>query len=61
MLSFFQTLIFPKPENADTDLQKATLEVILLREEESKLRHENLQLKVSLSFTFFYISVLNVS
>lgn len=30
----------------DTDLQKATSEVILLREEESKLRHENLQLKV---------------
>ncbi|XP_035433636.1 vesicle-associated membrane protein/synaptobrevin-binding protein isoform X1 [Spodoptera frugiperda] len=42
------TLIFPKPENADTDLQKATLEVILLREEESKLRHENLQLKEEL-------------
>ncbi|XP_035433655.1 vesicle-associated membrane protein-associated protein B isoform X3 [Spodoptera frugiperda] len=43
-----KTLIFPKPENADTDLQKATLEVILLREEESKLRHENLQLKEEL-------------
>ncbi|KAJ8737162.1 hypothetical protein PYW07_000433 [Mythimna separata] len=42
------TLTFPKSENAETDLQKATLEVILLREEESKLRHENLQLKEEL-------------
>ncbi|XP_073953195.1 VAMP-associated protein 33kDa isoform X2 [Choristoneura fumiferana] len=36
------------PENAESDLQKATSEVILLREEESKLRHENLQLKEEL-------------
>ncbi|PZC74709.1 vesicle-associated membrane protein-associated protein B isoform X1 [Helicoverpa armigera] len=42
------TLAFPKSENAETDLQKATLEVIVLREEESKLRHENLQLKEEL-------------
>ncbi|XP_063633710.1 vesicle-associated membrane protein-associated protein B isoform X1 [Cydia splendana] len=42
------TLSFPKSENAESDLQKATSEVILLREEESKLRHENLQLKEEL-------------
>ncbi|CAH0578131.1 unnamed protein product [Chrysodeixis includens] len=42
------TLTFPKSENAETDLQKATLEVILLREEESKIRHEILQLKEEL-------------
>lgn len=54
---------FPKSENAESDLQKATSEVILLREEESKLRHENLQLKVSLacSFVFYcFIFSLNV-
>ncbi|KAL0852154.1 hypothetical protein ABMA28_000389 [Loxostege sticticalis] len=39
---------FPKSENVESDLQKATLEVILLREEESKLRQENLQLKEEL-------------
>ncbi|KAL4717427.1 hypothetical protein ACJJTC_000576 [Scirpophaga incertulas] len=39
---------FPKTDNVETDLQKATLEVILLREEESKLRQENLQLKEEL-------------
>ncbi|XP_026727962.1 vesicle-associated membrane protein-associated protein B isoform X3 [Trichoplusia ni] len=43
-----KTLTFPKSENAETDLQKATLEVILLREEESKIRHEILQLKEEL-------------
>lgn len=43
---FFQSL--PKSENVESDLQKASLEVILLREEESKLRQENLQLKVSM-------------
>ncbi|XP_004929901.1 vesicle-associated membrane protein-associated protein B isoform X2 [Bombyx mandarina] len=37
-----------KSENVESDLQKATLEVIHLREEESKLRHENLQLKEEL-------------
>lgn len=42
------TLTFPKSDNAETDLHKATLEVIHLREEESKLRHENLQLKEEL-------------
>ncbi|XP_068618079.1 vesicle-associated membrane protein-associated protein B/C isoform X2 [Battus philenor] len=42
------TLAFPKADNVETDLQKATSEVILLREEESKLRHENLQLKEEL-------------
>ncbi|XP_075991433.1 VAMP-associated protein 33kDa isoform X1 [Anticarsia gemmatalis] len=41
-------LTFPKSENVETDLHKATLEVIHLREEESKLRHENLQLKEEL-------------
>ncbi|XP_063837624.1 vesicle-associated membrane protein-associated protein B isoform X2 [Ostrinia nubilalis] len=39
---------FPKSENVESDLQKATLEVIMLREEESKLRQENLQLKEEL-------------
>lgn len=48
ILLIFQTLTFPKSENVENDLQKASLEVIHLREEESKLRHENLQLKVSL-------------
>ncbi|XP_068618086.1 vesicle-associated membrane protein-associated protein B/C isoform X3 [Battus philenor] len=43
-----KTLAFPKADNVETDLQKATSEVILLREEESKLRHENLQLKEEL-------------
>ncbi|KAM3968721.1 VAMP-associated protein 33kDa isoform 3-T3 [Aphomia sociella] len=38
----------PKSENVENDLQKASLEVILLREEESKLRQENLQLKEEL-------------
>ncbi|KAL0902515.1 hypothetical protein ABMA27_000368 [Loxostege sticticalis] len=42
------TKTFPKSENVESDLQKATLEVILLREEESKLRQENLQLKEEL-------------
>lgn len=50
--NIFQTSSFP--ENAESDLQKATSEVILLREEESKLRHENLQLKVSFAFVLFY-------
>lgn len=40
-------MTFPKSDNVENDLQKASLEVIHLREEESKLRHENLQLKVS--------------
>ncbi|XP_046977622.1 vesicle-associated membrane protein-associated protein B isoform X3 [Vanessa cardui] len=39
---------FPKSENLESDLQKATNEVIHLREEESKLRHENLRLKEEL-------------
>ncbi|XP_049884783.1 vesicle-associated membrane protein/synaptobrevin-binding protein isoform X1 [Pectinophora gossypiella] len=38
----------PKSENVENDLQKAASEVILLREEESKLRQENLQLKEQL-------------
>ncbi|XP_014370067.1 vesicle-associated membrane protein-associated protein A isoform X5 [Papilio machaon] len=38
----------PKHDNLESDLQKATSEVLLLREEESKLRHENLQLKEEL-------------
>ncbi|XP_026763194.1 vesicle-associated membrane protein/synaptobrevin-binding protein isoform X3 [Galleria mellonella] len=38
----------PKSENVENDLQKASLEVIHLREEESKLRQENLQLKEEL-------------
>ncbi|XP_013162225.1 PREDICTED: vesicle-associated membrane protein-associated protein A isoform X5 [Papilio xuthus] len=38
----------PKHDNLENDLQKATSEVLLLREEESKLRHENLQLKEEL-------------
>ncbi|XP_013189146.1 vesicle-associated membrane protein-associated protein B isoform X2 [Amyelois transitella] len=38
----------PTSENVESDLQKASLEVILLREEESKLRQENLQLKEEL-------------
>lgn len=42
-----QTSALVKPENAENDLQWANLEVSLLREEESKLRQENLQLKVS--------------
>ncbi|XP_063837625.1 vesicle-associated membrane protein-associated protein A isoform X3 [Ostrinia nubilalis] len=42
------TKTFPKSENVESDLQKATLEVIMLREEESKLRQENLQLKEEL-------------
>ncbi|XP_013162221.1 PREDICTED: vesicle-associated membrane protein-associated protein B isoform X1 [Papilio xuthus] len=37
-----------KHDNLENDLQKATSEVLLLREEESKLRHENLQLKEEL-------------
>ncbi|XP_014370065.1 vesicle-associated membrane protein-associated protein A isoform X4 [Papilio machaon] len=37
-----------KHDNLESDLQKATSEVLLLREEESKLRHENLQLKEEL-------------
>ncbi|KAI5631870.1 MSP (Major sperm protein) domain-containing protein [Phthorimaea operculella] len=40
------TLTFNKSENAE-NLQNAASEVIHLREEESKLRQENLQLKVS--------------
>ncbi|CAG4984866.1 unnamed protein product [Parnassius apollo] len=47
-LSAQTTLPFPKSDNVESDLQKATSEVILLREEESKLRHENLQLKEEL-------------
>ncbi|CAK1588162.1 unnamed protein product [Parnassius mnemosyne] len=47
-LSAQTTLPFPKTDNVESDLQKATSEVILLREEESKLRHENLQLKEEL-------------
>ncbi|XP_045510298.1 vesicle-associated membrane protein-associated protein B/C isoform X1 [Colias croceus] len=39
---------FSKSENVESDLQKATNEVIHLREEESKLRHENLRLKEEL-------------
>ncbi|XP_072930991.1 vesicle-associated membrane protein-associated protein A isoform X2 [Epargyreus clarus] len=39
---------FAKSENLENDLQKATNEVIHLREEESKLRHENLRLKEEL-------------
>ncbi|XP_053623807.1 vesicle-associated membrane protein-associated protein A-like isoform X3 [Plodia interpunctella] len=38
----------PKSDHVESDLQKASLEVILLREEESKLRQENLQLKEEL-------------
>ncbi|XP_059062344.1 vesicle-associated membrane protein-associated protein B isoform X3 [Achroia grisella] len=38
----------PTSENVENDLQKASLEVIHLREEESKLRQENLQLKEEL-------------
>ncbi|XP_045784019.1 vesicle-associated membrane protein-associated protein A isoform X2 [Maniola jurtina] len=43
-----KTTSFPKSENLESDLQKATNEVIHLREEESKLRHENLRLKEEL-------------
>ncbi|XP_026500578.1 vesicle-associated membrane protein-associated protein B/C isoform X1 [Vanessa tameamea] len=43
-----KTTNFPKSENLESDLQKATNEVIHLREEESKLRHENLRLKEEL-------------
>ncbi|KAM3968720.1 VAMP-associated protein 33kDa isoform 2-T2 [Aphomia sociella] len=43
-----KTTTLPKSENVENDLQKASLEVILLREEESKLRQENLQLKEEL-------------
>lgn len=43
-----KTTAFPKFENLESDLQKATNEVIHLREEESKLRHENLRLKEEL-------------
>ncbi|CAH2103215.1 unnamed protein product [Euphydryas editha] len=43
-----KTTTFPKSENLESDLQKATNEVIHLREEESKLRHENLRLKEEL-------------
>ncbi|XP_030021631.1 vesicle-associated membrane protein-associated protein B isoform X4 [Manduca sexta] len=43
-----KAITLTKSENVETDLQKAALEVILLREEESKLRHENLQLKEEL-------------
>ncbi|KAG6446489.1 hypothetical protein O3G_MSEX004489 [Manduca sexta] len=57
-LSAKTAITLTKSENVETDLQKAALEVILLREEESKLRHENLQLKVSLfsqfGFVYFY-------
>lgn len=49
---FFIFQTFPKSENVESDLQNATLEVILLREEESKLRQENLQLKVSESILY---------
>ncbi|XP_049884785.1 vesicle-associated membrane protein-associated protein B isoform X3 [Pectinophora gossypiella] len=42
------TKTLPKSENVENDLQKAASEVILLREEESKLRQENLQLKEQL-------------
>ncbi|XP_013189147.1 vesicle-associated membrane protein-associated protein B/C isoform X3 [Amyelois transitella] len=42
------TKTLPTSENVESDLQKASLEVILLREEESKLRQENLQLKEEL-------------
>ncbi|KAG6446488.1 vesicle-associated membrane protein-associated protein B isoform X2 [Manduca sexta] len=47
-LSAKTAITLTKSENVETDLQKAALEVILLREEESKLRHENLQLKEEL-------------
>lgn len=43
-----KTTTLPKSENVENDLQKASLEVIHLREEESKLRQENLQLKEEL-------------
>ncbi|XP_072930990.1 uncharacterized protein Vap33 isoform X1 [Epargyreus clarus] len=43
-----KTTTFAKSENLENDLQKATNEVIHLREEESKLRHENLRLKEEL-------------
>lgn len=55
---YFQTA-FPKSENLESDLQKATNEVIHLREEESKLRHENLRLKVSLSWVKFSYTVMD--
>ncbi|CAH2985372.1 unnamed protein product [Chilo suppressalis] len=41
-------VIFPKSENMESDLRRATLEVISLREEEHRLRQENLQLKEEL-------------
>lgn len=41
-------------QSADNDLQNAASEVILLREEESKLRQENLQLKVSFFLIFLH-------
>ncbi|XP_032526536.1 vesicle-associated membrane protein-associated protein B isoform X3 [Danaus plexippus] len=40
--------VLQKSENLESDLQKATNEVIHLREEESILRHENLRLKEEL-------------
>ncbi|XP_059062343.1 vesicle-associated membrane protein-associated protein B isoform X2 [Achroia grisella] len=43
-----KTTTLPTSENVENDLQKASLEVIHLREEESKLRQENLQLKEEL-------------
>ncbi|OWR40634.1 vesicle-associated membrane protein/synaptobrevin-binding protein isoform X1 [Danaus plexippus] len=42
------TDVLQKSENLESDLQKATNEVIHLREEESILRHENLRLKEEL-------------
>ncbi|RVE41986.1 hypothetical protein evm_013361 [Chilo suppressalis] len=46
------TQIFPKSENMESDLRRATLEVISLREEEHRLRQENLQLKVALKVQY---------
>lgn len=43
----FQSTAFNKSDDPEEKLQKVCMEVSELREVETKLRHENLQLKVS--------------